>query len=288
MACWADLQEELRDRGLTMERYGLVPASSTVGGLLSRHHGTGRQMWDGDLRGGCIAISSTTPGTGDYGYLAAPRKASGPDMRYLFIGGEGLFGVILDASLVAWRPSEARLFSWETSPAEALLLHRRLIDMGVAPAWSVYVSKTLHVAVFGPDGLLRALERELTAFAPTHTGGRDDVAAMRTKLESDHPGRRESPAANRTHAATFSVAQLASAFDALDDAELTIFDLNRHAATVYATYPKGKAPAELPGAIAHLPHTSSLVASDDKIHWSHWSQTLKSELDRNRRLAVGP
>ena len=24
------LQEELRDRGLTMERYGLVPASSTI------------------------------------------------------------------------------------------------------------------------------------------------------------------------------------------------------------------------------------------------------------------
>ena len=84
------------------------------------------------------------------------------------------------------------------------------------------------------------------------------------------------------------MAQLPDAFGALDDTEMTIFDLNRHAAPVYATYPKGKAPAELPGAIAHLPHASSLVASDEKIHWSHWSQTLKSELDRNRRLAVGP
>lgn len=285
---WVELQDELRERGLTMERYGLHPATSTIGGLLARAHGSGREQWDGDLRTGCVAVAGATPATGHYGYLPAPRKASGPDMRYLFIGGEGLVGVLLDATLVAWRASEARLFAWQCEAAQAVELHARLTDLGLQIAWAVYTDGSYKAAVFGADPVLRSIDRELKAFAPTHTGGREDVAQLRQKLEAAHPDRRESSASSRTHAITLSNEHVRTAVEALEDASIELWNLTRHKSTIFATYPKGKAPAELPGSIAHLPLASHLVACDEPVHWSHWSQTLKSQLDRSRRLAVGP
>lgn len=285
---WSALQDELRERGLSVERYGLHPASSTVGGLLARAHGTGRELWDGDLRTGCVAISGVTPGSGHYGYLPAPRKASGPDMRYLFIGGEGLVGVILDATLVVWRANDTRLYTWETTPTEAVRLYANLVDMGVNPSWAAYTEGALRLAVHAPENILRAVDRELKPLAPTDIGGREDARNWRQKLEANHPDRRESPAANRTHAISLSHEHLATALSALDGARIELWNLTRHRVTVFATSEKGQTLAELPGPIAHLPLATHLVACDEAVHWSHWAQTLKSQLDRSRRLAIGP
>ncbi len=285
---WGDLQDELRERGLTMERSGLNPSTATIGGLLGRHHGVGRELWDGDLRSSCIALSGFTPTDGQYGYLPAPRKASGPDMRYLFIGGEGFLGAILDATFVVWRPSEARLFSWEISALEAVAVNQKMLDMGIHIAWACHVDGTFHAAVFASDGVLRSIEREISLLNPTDIGGRDDVTSLRKSLELAHPDRRESKAAGQTHRAIFSTEHIGQALTALGDAEVDIWDFTRHRATLFVTYPKAHVPTELPGKIASLTHSVSLVASDEAVHWSQWSQSLKNELDRDRRLAVGP
>jgi len=285
---WGDLQDELRERGLSLERSGLNPRNSTIGGLLGRHHGVGRELWDGDIRTSCIALSGFTPTNGQYGYLPAPRKASGPDMRYLFIGGEGFLGAILDATFVVWRPSEARLFRWEVAAHEAMIVHQKMLDLGIQIAWASYVAGTLNVAVFAADGVLRSIEREVAPLKPTDTGGRDDVTILRNSLEAAHPDRRESATAKQTHRAVFSTEHAGQVLESFANADVEIWDLTRHRATFYATYPKGKVPAELPGDIAQLAHSQRLVASDGVVHWSQWSQTLKNELDRDRRLAVGP
>ena len=133
---WSDLQEELVERGLSMERYQLYPATATVGGLLGRFASVHRELWDGDIRTGCVALSATAGGD-DYRYIAAPRKASGPDLRWLFVGAEGLAGAILDATLVTWAPSSARLFTWKLeSFAEAVKIVREMWDAGVNPSWT--------------------------------------------------------------------------------------------------------------------------------------------------------
>lgn len=285
---WGDLQVELRERGLSMERSALYPTHATIGGLLGRHHGVGRELWDGDLRSSCIALSGFTPTDGQYGYLPAPRKASGPDMRYLFMGGEGFLGAILDATLVVWRPSEARLFSWDFSAVEAVIVNNKLLDMGIHIAWACHVAGTFHVAVFASDAVLRSIAREIASLNPTNTGGRDDVTRLRKSLEEAHPDRRESKTAGRTQRVVLSTEHIGQALAAFADAEVDIWDFTRHRATLFVTHPKNKVPTELPGKIASLPHSVGFVASDEAVHWSQWSQTLKNELDRDRRLAVGP
>lgn len=294
---WSDLNSELAERGLSLERYRLYPSTATLGGLLSRFSSVHRELWDGDLRTSCVALSAATAAT-DYRYLAAPRKASGPDLRWLFIGGEGAYGVILDATIVVWAPTEARLLTWKPERfGQAAAIVNDAWDLGLRPSWITWTSyKTssdeLVMALHGPTRLIDLAATTLMERhdVPCEVGGTEDVAQKRTELEAAHPDRRALSTAMRTVHAVFSSRDLGAAIDSLPASveNVTIWNWTRHHAHAYVRYAKGKTLSELPAKMASRALDVRPIVDDEAVHWSHSSQTLKSLLDPEHALAVSP
>ncbi len=294
---WGDLQTELGDRGLSLDRYRLYPASATLGGLLSRFNSVHRELWDGDVRTGCVALSGATA-TADYRYLAAPRKASGPDLRWIFISGEGAYGAILDATMVAWAPSEARLMVWKPERfGQAAAIVNDAWDLGIRPSWITWTSHKassdeLLIALHGPSRLVDLATKTLMSRhdVACEIGGTADVAHKRAELEASHPDRRALVTSMRTVNAAFSTRDLGAAIDSLPPSveNVTIWNWTRHHAHAYVRYAKGKVVSELPARVAGRALDVRPIVDDEAIHWSHSAQTLKQVLDPHRALAVGP
>jgi len=134
-----ELRRALDAAGLTIDHLGPLPRDATVGGLLARSWPRATTFGYPDLRAACIGLDATYAATdGHYHYLPAPRKASGPDLRHLFLGNEGRCGVIRTAWLAA--VARARMdvhLIWRSAEVGAVLdgLIARL-RRGVRP-WSV-------------------------------------------------------------------------------------------------------------------------------------------------------
>lgn len=200
---WRDLRDSLRDEGLTVQRYGLHPASATVGGMLARRRVGPVMLRGGELLDGCIALGAWNPEGGDYRYLVAPRKASGPDLRYEFAGAGDSGGAIIDAAFEVWRPVERRLFRYEGRRfAEAASVAAGLFDAGITPCWMHYgyPSGVLQFALAMPQKLL-GVRRQWIADefgAPDEILENDDADTRRDWLEARHPDRRAHPEAENT------------------------------------------------------------------------------------------
>jgi len=248
-------------------------------------------MWDHSIRTGCVALSAASPQTGEYNYIAAPRKASGPDIRWLYLGAEGLLGAILDATLVAWKPVESRLFILDDGIRPATDFYTYLHDLGVRITWAHWSSGGLKCAVHEHERVLKGIERELksTDFA-YETAGQDEVDALRRELEVGHPERRSLATAKRSMAIYLSLNDLAASIEALEEVaeSIEVWDWTRHRATAIARFKKGEQPSELPAAAAAVALQWRPLVDDEAIHWPAWAQSLKNRLDPERRLSVGP
>lgn len=297
---WGELQVELAERGLSLERYRLYPTTATVGGLLSRFSAVHRELWDGDLRTGCVALTGATGAADstDYRYLPAPRKASGPDLRWLFMGAEGAFGAILDATLVVSAPSEARLLTWKPERfGQAQAIVNDVWDLGIHPSWITWTSyKTtsdeLLIALHGPARLVDIATATLLERhdVPCEVTANAEVAAKRAELEAAHPDRRALATSIRTVHTVFSTRDLAAALDSLPASveNVTIWTWTRHHAHAYVRYARGKTLSDLPARVASRALDIRPILDDEAIHWSHSSRELKLALDPQRALAVGP
>mgnify|MGYP006279695493 CR=1 FL=1 len=151
---WGELRHRLRDEGLQFAPNGLYPADSTVGGLLASARVSG-------LGPDVAAMTACTASGRDYSYAEAPRKAAGPDMRYLFIGCEGAFGVILTVTLALRPRPDARLWRFsgdalESDDPGSVPLIERLGDHDIRAAWSWFDESegVWDVAVHGPEAVL--------------------------------------------------------------------------------------------------------------------------------------
>lgn len=201
---WKQLEAALTDREWSLQRYGLHPSAATVGGLLARHRLTPPMLRGGDILDGCVAVTAYHPDTGDYRYLAAPRKASGPDLRHNFIGAEHTGGALLDATLVAWKPTAAKLVIYEDcSLTDAARITGGLFRASITPCWCHYgyAGRRLQLALAAPGRLLRARIQWLSdrLGEPDEIGDAEDVRARRHWLEARHPHRRNHPDAETTH-----------------------------------------------------------------------------------------
>lgn len=294
---WGDLQAELAERGLSLERYRLYPATATIGGLMSRFDSVHRELWDGDLRTGCVALSAATA-SADYRYLVAPRKAAGPDLRWLFMGAEGAYGAILDATLVAWTPAPGRLLTWRPERfGQAQAIVNDAWDLGIRPSWTTWSSyKTsadeLLMALHGPERLIDVATNALTERhdVPCEIGGTDDVAAKRSELEAAHPDRRSLSTSIRTVHAVFSARDLGMAIDSLPASveSVSIGTWTRHHAHAFVRYAKGKTLSELPARVSSRALDVRPLMDDEAVHWSHSALVLKEILDPHNALAIGP
>ncbi len=290
---WGDLREKLREEGYSLQAYRPYPDASSIGGLLARNHAGPAHRQSGDLREGCVALSAVSPTLGDYRYLEAPRKASGPDLRHLFIGGEGLLGAILDVTLSIQKPFPARLIEWSAPTATAAVEQMRtLAERGMHPTWCYWKRSQgrFQAVVHAPTRLLDAMVYRLQAQwgDELEVAGDEEARALRRALEEDMPGQRTRAGAERTVALTYSLAHLGEAIDALDAArEVEILDWSAHAATAFVELDEpledARAPKAWDNALAVRP-----IVGGPRLTWPEWTQVLKDRLDHDRQLAIGP
>ena len=288
---WGQLRDELRDEGLSLQNYGLYPAGATVGGLLARRQPVEAGFGDGDIRQGCIGLRSVAPGADGYDYLPAPRKATGPDHRYLYIGGEGAVGAILEATLVVGRRQPGMLLRLPAEgPAEAVTAYRRLRHLDLAPAWVRWgrESDRLEVALYAPAPLLEAHERRLRIEldeAVEFVGG-EAADQRRGELESAAGGARSSEGAEGRLQVVWRLGDIDPALEALPDGvePVAIDRWSAQSARVHLDLPDEETAID--------PEERALdirrVVDDEERVWSAWLQRLKRRLDPDGRLAVGP
>lgn len=314
---WGDLAETLRESGYSLQNYRPYPDAASLGGLLAKRSPRQPHWLSGDVRAGCVALSALSPSLGEYRYLEAPRKASGPDLRHLFMGGEGQLGAILDVTLHIQKPFPARLVSWEAPTArQAINYIQTLSAVGINPAWAYWKrsSTKLRAVFYAPTQLLDAtVERLETNWLPRETAEHlpsplieGDAAAreFRRELQWDMPEQRSRAEAPQTAALTMSLASLADALEQLRGVEdIEILDWSAHAATAYIQFkPAPRAPDQdahaAPSILARLspeirqqalairPIVDRLEPPGDEQPSGapEWFQALKQQFDPEERL----
>lgn len=202
---WGGLREAAQREGLSLQRYGLYPSKATLGGLLGRPTLFTPRHRGGELKEGLLAMKGLSfeearHGGEPYHYIPAPRKASGPDLRYRFLGAQGCMGPILEATLVVPAPQEEvlLLFSGVSLPDFSRIL-QGLYGQDIYPVTLAYDGLREHLQLFlsAPTVLLRARIEALkrlvvTSFPSINIEERDQDEAIRRRswLEGRHPDRR--------------------------------------------------------------------------------------------------
>lgn len=132
----SDLEEELNRHGLTGGHY---PQSfylaSVAGGLAMRGTGTFSSLY-GSVEDRLAELTVVLPTGEIYRSHNSPRASTGPDLRQLFLGSEGTFGVITEVVLkVLPVPESRRYASFAFDRFEdSLDTTREMLAAGVVPA----------------------------------------------------------------------------------------------------------------------------------------------------------
>ncbi len=134
------LEAALGEQDLTLKHLGQLPESATIGGLLSRRCTWPAPFGFPDVRAACVGLTVQLDGERTYTYASAPRKATGPDLRALFLGGQGCAGVLTRVCLaVARQPEGGGEITYEMPNMDvAVQVARRILSNGVRP-WRLEV-----------------------------------------------------------------------------------------------------------------------------------------------------
>ncbi|HCS60070.1 MAG TPA: FAD-binding oxidoreductase [Microbacterium sp.] len=187
----------LSERGFELGHYPQSFLYATLGGFASARSSGQNSAGNGRFDAMVTALRVATP-TGDITLGGPPGSAAGPDLMRLFLGAEGILGVITELSLRVHRMPETRRFEGWTFPdfatgTEAL---RRVAQLGTGPtvirlsdeaetgvglAQHGRVGKALSkgcsaVTVFEGDADIAAERHAQTARVLTAAGGRSTGA----------------------------------------------------------------------------------------------------------------
>lgn len=124
----------LAERGYTLGHYPQSWERSTVGGWVVTRSAGQLSTGMGRIDELVVALRVATPrGTLTLGH--APKSAAGPDLRQLFLGSEGAFGITTEVTLrVRPVPTVQRYLGWSFADlGSGLDACRRLRQAGVAP-----------------------------------------------------------------------------------------------------------------------------------------------------------
>ncbi|HOD07864.1 MAG TPA: FAD-binding oxidoreductase [Myxococcota bacterium] len=135
------LENYLQEKGLTL---GFVPRHQmglNVGEYVAMADGFNGSPKYGSIRTNCLAIEGYLADGTAFSSRAAPRRAAGPDLRYLLIGRGGVNGVVTSVTLKVFKVPQVReAVAYGTSdPVAAVSAVRTLIQRGIRPEWAMVV-----------------------------------------------------------------------------------------------------------------------------------------------------
>ena len=131
----AELETALNKQGLMLGHDPWSLPIATVGGAISTNGHGYRASKYGSMGDQVLGLQVVLP-AGDILDLKGVEKSAGPNMKHLFIGAEGVFGVITEATLKVFPSPELRVLhafqfdSFEDGYAAVLEMHR----LGLKPA----------------------------------------------------------------------------------------------------------------------------------------------------------
>lgn len=177
----AELERLLGERGFTLGHFPQSIALSTVGGWVSTRASGQLSTRYGNIEDLLLALEVVLPGGQVVRTFPAPRAATGPDLRQIFLGAEGTLGVVTEATLkISPKPEwqqgfGATLASWD----DGMEISRELLQAGWRPAvlrlydeveaqrnfgtWVQQAAPLLLVMSEGTRVMTPALEAELEA-----------------------------------------------------------------------------------------------------------------------------
>jgi len=105
-----ELESQLAARGMTLGHFPQSFEYSTLGGwIATRSAGSSSNIY-GKIEDMVLSMKVATP-HGMLEMVTVPKSAAGPDLRQLFIGSEGILGVITQATVAVHRSPPVRRFS---------------------------------------------------------------------------------------------------------------------------------------------------------------------------------
>lgn len=132
----SELEEWLLDRGYTLGHYPQSLYRATLGGMIAtRATGTFSGKYGG-MEHRLLGLEAVLP-TGDIVRTKVqPRATAGPDLNQIFLGSEGAFGVVTEATVKIAPVPERRAFRCYAFRRfrDGLEAIRRMIQGGVSPA----------------------------------------------------------------------------------------------------------------------------------------------------------
>jgi alkyldihydroxyacetonephosphate synthase len=129
------LEADLNRKGFTLNHSPQSLDRSTVGGwIATRACGQFSSRWGG-IEDITLAMTVVLANGETISTRLSPRSALGPDIKSIFIGSEGTFGVFLDATLKICRLAETRLLETISFPSveSGLTGMRELMQSGLRP-----------------------------------------------------------------------------------------------------------------------------------------------------------
>ncbi len=177
----AECERLLDERGFTLGHFPQSIALSTVGGWVSTRASGQLSTRYGNIEDMLLALEVVLPGGKIVRTFPAPRAATGPDLRQIFMGAEGTLGVITEVALkiapkAQWKQGfGATLASWD----DGIAISRELLQAGWRPAvvrlydeieaqrnfgtWVPQPKPLLLVMSEGTEVMTAALEAEIEA-----------------------------------------------------------------------------------------------------------------------------
>ncbi len=129
------LEQVLNKRGYTLNHSPQSLERSTVGGwVATRATGHFSSRWGG-IEHLIAALTVVLPGGEVVTTASVPRAASGPDLSQMFIGSEGVLGIVTDVTLRIFPLPEHRIYETLVFPTveSGLNAMRRIMQAGLRP-----------------------------------------------------------------------------------------------------------------------------------------------------------
>ena len=144
------LEEALAEHGL---RLGHDPYSfpiATVGGAISTNGVGYRASAFGPMGEQVLALEAVLPDGRILTTRAVPKYSSGPNLNQLFIGSEGVFGIITGATLRSSRVPEAQAFATASfnSFEQGFKAAAEILAMGIRPTLLDLTEETGHIRLY--------------------------------------------------------------------------------------------------------------------------------------------